>query len=280
MRISTHAPVRGATHRNARTCCANTISTHAPVRGATKAYRPSPYVVKFQPTLLYEERQHRPEQQKQGRYFNPRSCTRSDSDSGLPLSTWHKFQPTLLYEERPARRGAESKNPQNFNPRSCTRSDNSSARLTVCPNTISTHAPVRGATMSGIAGRGRLLYFNPRSCTRSDGSRELQSLSIAAFQPTLLYEERRQGCVSIRAHHSISTHAPVRGATAKAMAMARGFFISTHAPVRGATRCIKLWSNPGEFQPTLLYEERRVVAIRGGGDEIFQPTLLYEERPQ
>ncbi len=39
----------------------------------------------------------------------------------------------------------------------------------------------------------------------------------------------------INAHEAISTHAPLRGATARAMMQPGMIRISTHAPLRGAT---------------------------------------------
>ncbi len=79
--------------------------------------------------------------------------------------------------------------PEDFNPRSCARSDSRSSSPSSV-RTISTHAPVRGATQMGLL---------------------------------------------VSKKYRISTHAPVRGATEQALAGLICAAISTHAPVRGAT---------------------------------------------
>ena len=150
MTISTHAPARGATIPVICDVEYGAISTHAPARGATMNWngislngRISTHAPARGATLTDADNQD------QLFYFNPRSCTRSDTVAFISRAS-------LGY----------------FNPRSCTRSDARSLRALACSNTISTHAPARGATV-GAARR----------------------ISPLLFQPTLLHEERPGSCL-------------------------------------------------------------------------------------
>ena len=100
---------------------------------------------------------------------------------------------------------------------------------------ISTHAPLRGAT-EGVG----INY----DCFK--------------FLLTPLCEGRQIACVRPCGKQHISTHAPLRGATHSRTPPCTSLPISTHAPLRGAT-----WSRCG----------------MGSGSELFLLTPLCEGRP-
>ena len=144
--ISIHAPTRGATNRPAGADVHQEISIHAPTRGATAlvnawfsvdgfqstlpreerhsgAYLYSVFRL-FQSTLPREERRTRSYQLRSTpKYFNPRSHERSDIEDQQARKPGIRFQSTLPREERRPR---------------------SSAGTSI--NSISIHAPTRGAT--------------------------------------------------------------------------------------------------------------------------------------
>ena len=99
----------------------------------------------------------------------------------------------------------------NFNPR--TREGCDDVRDLAKPiQTISIHAPVKGATPLGVRRPGSGPYFNPRT---------------------------REGCdedfLPDPPDPVISIHAPVKGATMNAAGRIATVAISIHAPVKGAT---------------------------------------------
>ena len=101
-----------------------------------------------------------------------------------------------------------------------------------------------------------IFYFNPRSYKRSDLQLIFRELPL----------------------HTISIHAPTRGATKERTYQIAFPEISIHAPTRGATAWASMHSDIKLFQSTLLQEERlcpRFVCI---SLMIFQSTLLQEER--
>jgi len=120
---------------------------------------------------------------------------------------------------------------------------------------VSTHAPARGATVVPAPGKDSKWCFNPRTRTGCDLKTRYPICAIQGFNP-----RTRTGCdgtPSPPAHrHSVSTHAPARGATLQAKAQeyldtqfqpthphgVRHYrwnhiapHVSTHAPARGAT---------------------------------------------
>ena len=102
VKISIHAPTRGATKATLCIPLMLSISIHAPTRGATFTTSKSKEGEEiFQSTLLQEERQHpHPVLQPHPYDFNPRSYKRSDvmfAGADKPISL---FQSTLLQEER------------------------------------------------------------------------------------------------------------------------------------------------------------------------------------
>ena len=121
-----------------------------------------------------------------------------------------KFQSTLPREERlyiaPSRYSTTD-----FNPRSRERSDAETGKADLSQS-ISIHAPARGATSWPRSIITTSDYFNPRSRERSD----------VALDITIAYV-------------AISIHAPARGATGNGKEVEASINISIHAPARGAT---------------------------------------------
>ena len=102
-------------------------------------------------------------------------------------------------------------------------------------NSISIHAPTRGATRLISEGHSGYIYFNPRSHKGSDRIR--RDLAVGK---------------------KISIHAPTRGATHGGGQGCWAEAISIHAPTRGATTmdCIKC-QQKNTFQSTLPQGERQ-----------------------
>ena len=101
--------------------------------------------------------------------FNPRSHEGSDKTAAQRISSCSKFQSTLPRGER----------------HNCENVD-------ICLQTISIHAPTRGAT-SGSFLTSRSLYFNPRSHEGSDHRYLVTGSPLAEFQSTLPRGERQMG---------------------------------------------------------------------------------------
>ena len=124
-------------------------------------------------------------------------------------------------------------------------------------NTISIHAPTRGATITGAVLCLLNRYFNPRSYKRSDSALELALICDDDFNPRSY--KRSDLPLNISVFVSIiSIHAPTRGATCVGNQLPCAIHISIHAPTRGATSADAKSSNDfPRFQSTLLQEERR-----------------------
>ena len=85
--ISIHAPARGATMQEAAMRRRRAISIHAPARGATAMPRgASTYSSRFQSTLPRGERPDRHPQDGQSQHFNPRSREGSDRLQGKSIN--------------------------------------------------------------------------------------------------------------------------------------------------------------------------------------------------
>jgi len=169
------------------------VSTHAPVRGATR----------------------------------PAHCVRCGS----------RFQPTLPCGER-REPGGRPPGLCRFNPRSRAGSDPGPLPTGSGP-TVSTHAPVRGATTAVVRSTPMAREFQPTlPCGERPGVEASLSTAVM-FQPTLPCGERPKYRGVLQPGFGVSTHAPVRGATPRADPCWRQSLVSTHAPVRGATtfRC-------------------------------------------
>ena len=101
-------------------------------------------------------------------------------------------------------------------------------------NSISIHAPTRGATRLISEGHSGYIYFNPRSHKGSDRIR--RDLAVGK---------------------KISIHAPTRGATHGGGQGCWAEAISIHAPTRGATETEVVSPLSTIFQSTLPQGERR-----------------------
>ena len=190
-RISTHAPLRGATKVAESNIRLTVISTHAPLRGATP------------PRFLSSVT---------GTNFYSRASARRDSCPRMYRPRTHRFLLTRLCEARPTR-GFILSCSCNFYSRASARRD-ANRGFKVCDlATISTHAPLRGATWSF---RGLLLvtddFYSRASARRDSCLRQLRARK-SVFLLTRLCEARPRSTVQYR-RTSISTHAPLRGATA------------------------------------------------------------------
>ena len=85
--------------------------------------------------------------------------------------------------------------------------------------TISIHAPTRGATKWDGYKDEKRDYFNPRSYKRSDLRNLMLNVISDKFQSTLLQEERQEYEGFNDDEVDISIHAPTRGATHPALSM-------------------------------------------------------------
>ena len=212
------------------------------------------------------------------RCFNPRPCTRGDSESIETLVYYALFQSTPLYEGRLALLGAdipevkfqstplyegrppsastpsrpylfqstplyegrrgESNRPQHFKRFQST--PLYEGRRQTGSSSVSTHG------------------FNPRPCTRGDlGGSETAGYSMA-FQSTPLYEGRHGKRAYIRCPAEVSIHAPVRGATlASGLMSATASGFNPRPCTRGDVIGDVTVSGGTSFQSTPLYEGRR-----------------------
>ena len=107
-----------------RARCHIRISIHAPTRGATKSpSRAAAQRAGFQSTLPREERPDGNRSTHNHGNFNPRSHERSDGVGTVELDLKKLFQSTLPREERPRGDGQHGQGSEDFNPRSHERSD-------------------------------------------------------------------------------------------------------------------------------------------------------------
>ena len=122
-------------------------------------------------------------------------------------------------------------------------------------DTISIHAPPRGATPLYIYSYQYPHNFNSRPSARGDGGLNSpppkKSISIHAPPRGATW----LACLGLLAS-LISIHAPPRGATRRTSAAAKGRDISIHAPPRGATDLPYNHPIPYRFQFTPLREGR------------------------
>ncbi len=184
MRVSTHAPARGATwasgllHRPAR------VSTHAPARGATwlRLQRSSKCV--FQPTRPRGARQRGHECRPAADLcFNPRALEGRDRRHGGRRAMTAAFQPTRPRGARRAPGQPPIRRRLRFNPRAREGRDLVVA-VQAAAQEVSTHAPARGATIEFIAGIHSAFGFNPRAREGRDQLTIVEQLMAERFQPT------------------------------------------------------------------------------------------------
>jgi len=211
--ISIHAPTRGATGLCGWNPRIDTISIHAPTRGATLYNLIHVPTMAFQSTLPQGERLSPSLNLANFQDFNPRSHKGSDIVQSVLKTTKAEFQSTLPQGERrqpwPERLQRE---------------------------TISIHAPTRGATQLPPGSHPGIKHFNPRSHKGSDYDLFSGVLSSGNFNPRshkgsdnyyrslclphLYFNPRShkgsdQGEPSGQRKKVISIHAPTRGATKK-----------------------------------------------------------------
>ena len=277
-RISIHAPPRGATASSTPSTTWASISIHAPPRGATSSSSPSSVSAAFQFTPLREGR----------REIRTTPSTPATSFQFTPLREGRRPG------ENPAGEG----------------------------QTISIHAPPRGATAITRWSSTSRDYFNSRPSARGDENGNKVAKCIILFQFTPLREGRRQGKrldalgtsyfnsrpsargdKGVRrgdAGVSISIHAPPRGATRRtafsillpyfnSRPSARGdvlketfaghLIISIHAPPRGATAQVPRWDCVQYFnsRPSARGDPTDMHLARSFSS--FQFTPLREGRP-
>mgnify|MGYP001580023397 CR=1 FL=1 len=102
-------------------------------------------------------------------------------------------------------------------------------------NSISIHAPPRGATQTSSATSRRKRYFNSRPSARGDHALA-QRHRLDKFQFTPL-REGRQSLVSADTRFPIFQFTPLReGRHCTERSLKNSMYISIHAPPRGATR--------------------------------------------
>ena len=186
-----------------------------------------------------------------------------------------------------------------FNPRSREGSDNSVKPFVIRIDSISIHAPARGATLfrNVMQLETQISIHAP---ARGATVKELCEIVWGEFQSTLPRGERRVFLCHVTDNRSISIHAPARGATKQAAAPFRNcsYFnprsregsdargrgggaaegISIHAPARGATLEVVEVVRRRVFQSTLPRVERRATSTWSCCRRVFQSTLPRVER--
>ena len=212
--------------------------------------------MKFQSTLLQEERPDKICFSADSVNFNPRSYKRSDSPASLLFRPVWQFQSTLLQEERPRARYIPFLH-SNFNPRSYKRSDLSHLLNTMSHHNFNPRSYKRSD--KGKFGRNpqtdnfnprsykrsdlplpewHLIgsYFNPRSYKRSDPSQSGLSCLDFLFQSTLLQEERHSKDYEKFDNQDFNPRSYKRSDEEARELEETIERISIHAPTRGATR--------------------------------------------
>ena len=191
LKISTHAPARGATIRLLFAVAGRDISTHAPARGATWTWSvATPPSRRFQPTLPHGERPT---------IKRLRSASRT-------------FQPTLPHGERLHGRLRPN---VGFDISTHAPARGATGSAAVKPNSYAAFQPTlphgeRHAAKKTIAASGKFQPTLPHGERPADTARKLSS---SIFQPTLPHGERLKGFLLVLDGFVISTHAPARGAT-------------------------------------------------------------------
>ena len=167
--------------------------------------------MRFQSTLPQGERPILPEREKSFGIFNPRSRKGSD----------------LIWITTPRANA-------NFNPRSRKGSDRVQIVSGRNVETISIHAPARGATYDRCKGRAVTENFNPRSRKGSDEKPEVVITKVEDFNP-----RSRKGSDWAR-EHGIAVGPDFnprsrKGSDRDSERRQEKYYISIHAPARGAT---------------------------------------------
>ena len=142
---------------------------------------------------------------------------------------------------------------------------------------ISIHAPARGATKQAAAPFRNCSYFNPRSREWSDGNDGTNGKDGKDFNPRSREWSDARGRGG-GAAEGISIHAPASGATGDEYLELLPESISIHAPASGATVIFPLSSCSVTFQSTLPRVERRRRRTQTKRLYRFQSTLPRVER--
>ena len=210
--------------------------------------------------------------------FNPRSREGSDTIAENCWRAWSYFNPRSREGSDPEDQPGEQH------------------------QTISIHAPAKGATDNSVLDGIRLMDFNPRSREGSDVT-SLRLLNVEReFQSTLPRRERpsRGRCARTSCHFNprsregsdhafrvsrvlsplISIHAPAKGATESVRVLFQSSAISIHAPAKGATMADSPMRRIAIFQSTLPRRERRYEMVTSSAGMTFQSTLPRRERPR
>jgi len=211
MRVSIHAPARGAT-RALRHCLPDGwVSIHAPARGATSMSAGFSTRCRFQSTPLREGRRIVSGSEAKGECFNPRPCARGD------IMARHPPAPPAGFNPRPCARGDScgrtGKEKDHRFQSTPLREGRQAYTHPVIPGTrVSIHAPARGATSISpwfISSRDVSIHAPARGATRWVG----RVFVPGRFQSTPLREGRHSRSISLDESHIVSIHAPARGAT-------------------------------------------------------------------
>ena len=217
--VSIHAPTRGATRRAGRRACCRTAFQSTRPRGARPAprRRKPPACCRFQSTRPRGARRRttclpsctRP-------CFNPRAHAGRDCWTRPVFTRLRQFQST-----RP--RGARHHHSPVGQP----------------GESVSIHAPTRGATLRRPRGAFSRRGFNPRAHAGRDAAHRFQRPLVRLFQSTRPRGARRAPAASAESVGAVSIHAPTRGATGSPRvncAADQGFNPRAHAG-RDATWC-------------------------------------------
>ena len=143
-------------------------------------------------------------------------------------------------------------------------------------DTISIHAPTRGATTVGCCLHFNHIYFNPRSHERSDTTCAPYALGIIDFNPRS-HERSDAKIFSLLVAIIISIHAPTRGATQFFSKFLYLLYFNPRSHERSDAKKI-INARLTRFQSTLPREERLLRQVQRLNTLLFQSTLPREER--
>ena len=161
VRVSTHAPARGATSVRVRLPRAFQVSTHAPARGATQIVAGHPFRFLFQPTHPHGVRRRRI----------------------LRVRVELLFQPTHPHGVRHASSGIRPKTHQ-VSTHAPARGATLIKKLLLPFACVSTHAPARGATRHDAVRRGVSTVSTHAPARGATDWRAGLIAATIAFQPT------------------------------------------------------------------------------------------------
>ena len=256
-RISIHAPPRGATTpTSSRWKRKRNFNSRPSARGDITRTPLNQRKHLFQFTPLREGRPRFPQMQHLGSVFQFTPLREGRLPKGC-RAVWAK----TYFNSRPSARGdgparascAGQSISIHAPPRGATKSFLQSGES----GTISIHAPPRGATIMRLAKQGKnviSIHAPPRGATCGAYKKEENLI----FQFTPLREGRRGQSREFRNRSHFNSRPSARGDT-ECHTMAQADFISIHAPPRGAT-CVRCCVPACRiFQFTPLREGRRII---------------------